>query len=294
MHSRTSINTKHRLKPFFANRQSDILELSTTEQWSHVLGEENPANLLTRGVMSHDELNSSDWFKGAGFLLKEEERWPKSIIPELNENDDALRNRTVMVALGMIVEVNRIDMSRFSTWLRLKRVVAWIIRFLSNCRISEEDREAKCLTVEEINDAEHLIIKDVQATDFGDELSLLSKGQQVPKSSKLAPLSPFVDSEGVLRVGGRLGDLNIPLAMKHPPILARSHPATRLLIDWTHRRNGHVGPDHVLALLREAYWIVSARIAINQVVQRCFFCRVRRAKKQFPFMANLPQCRAAI
>ena len=96
-----------------------------------------------------------------------------------------------------------------------------------------------------------MVIKNVQATDFGDELSLLSKGQQVPKTSKLAPLSPFVDSEGLLRVGGRLGDLNIPEAMKHPPILSKSHPATRLLIDWTHRRNGHVGPDHVLALLRE-------------------------------------------
>ena len=287
-------NKKQRLKPFFANRQTHILEASEAEQWAHVPGDENPADLLTRGVMNPDELNSSNWFSGAEFLMKEEEHWPKSDIAELKEDDDAIRNRTVLVALGMIVEVDRIDMSRFSTWLRLKRVVSWMIRYITNSRRPQEDRESGCLTVEEIRDAEHLIIKDVQATEFGDEVSLLSKGQQPPKSSKLAPLCPFVDDEGILRVGGRLGDLDIPVAMKHPPILARSHPATRLLIEWTHRRNGHVGPDHVLALLREGYWIVSARIAINQVVQRCFFCRVRRAKKQFPFMANLPQCRAAI
>ena len=80
-------------------------------------------------------------------------------------------------------------------------------------------------------------------------ISLLSKGQQLPKKSKLAPLCLFVDSEGVIRAGGRLADLNISVAMKHPPILARSHLATRLLVQWTHPRNGHVGPDHVLALL---------------------------------------------
>ena len=287
-------NTKHQLKPFFANRQTEILELSDAKQWRHVPGEENPADVLSRGVMSPDELNSSSWFKGAGFLLKEEEHWPKSIVHELDDNDDAVRNKVVLVALGMVGDVDRIDMARFSSWLRLKRVFAWTIRFISNCRTSEENREADFLTVKEINNAEHVIIKDVQAMEFKEEISRLSKSQQPPKSSKLAPLCPFVDKEGVLRVGGRLGDLAIPMAMKHPPILGRKHPATRLLIDWTHRRNGHVGPDHVLALLRKDYWIVSARIAINQVVQRCFFCRVRRARKQFPFMANLPQCRAAI
>ena len=88
--------------------------------------------------------------------------------------------------------------------------------------------------------------------------------------------------------------MDLPYEMKHPPILERSHHATKLLIEWTHRRNGHVGTDHVLALIRQAYWILSGRIAVNQVVHRCFMCRVKRARKQYPFMADLPPCRAAI
>ena len=287
-------NVKHRLKAFVANRQTDILEVSEPNQWRHVPGDMNPADLLTRGVMTPVELNSTNWFTGPDFLLQEEESWPKLEVEELNGDDVEIRNRPVLVALGMVVEVERIDMSRFRTWLRLKRVIAWIVRFISNCQRAKEDRDSQCLTVDEINDAEHLIIKDVQTTAFSEEISSIEQGQSIQTSSKLAPLCPFVDSEGVLRVGGRLGDLTIPITMKHPPILARSHPATRLLIEWTHRRNGHVGPEHVLALIREAYWIISARIAINQVVNRCFFCRVKRARKQFPFMANLPQCRAAI
>ena len=30
------------------------------------------------------------------------------------------------------------------------------------------------------------------------------------------------------------------------------------------------------------------------MIHKCFFCRVRRAKRMFPFMADLPHCRAAI
>ena len=61
-----------------------------------------------------------------------------------------------------------------------------------------------------------------------------------------------------------------------------------------HRRNGHVGPDHTLFLVRGKYWVMSGRIVANQVLRQCFFCRVRRAKQQFPFMADLLTCRAAL
>ena len=39
---------------------------------------------------------------------------------------------------------------------------------------------------------------------------------------------------------------------------------------------------------------MSGRVLVNQVVMQCFFCRVRRAKQQFPYMADLPVCRAAV
>ena len=287
-------NDKHRPKVFVANRQAEILEVSESDQWRHIAGSLNPADLLTRGVMDPLALNSSSWFTGPDFLMQDEALWPGSDVGELAPDDVEIRQKSVLVGLGMIVEAVKIDTSRFSTWLRMKRVIAWIMRFLSNVRLDSEDRQRDSLTVEELKDSEKVVVKDVQATSFNQEISMLSKGKSLPDSNRLSALCPFIDSEGVLRVGGRLADLDIPLPMKHPPILDRSHHSTKLLIDWTHRRNGHVGTDHVLALIREAYWILSGRIAVNQVVHRCFLCRVRRARKQFPFMANLPQCRAAI
>ena len=66
-----------------------------------------------------------------------------------------------------------------------------------------------------------------------------------------------------------------------------------MLIEWTHKRNGHIRVEHVLSLLRERYWITGARVAIKMVIRRCFFCKMRHAMPQFPLMANLPSGRTA-
>ena len=122
----------------------------------------------------------------------------------------------------------------------------------------------------------------------------MRNGKELNETNRLAALSPFVDQADILRVGGRLGEINIAPESKHPLILPREHHVTKTIVDWIHRRNGHVGPEHVLLIVREKYWILTARIVINQVISNCLLCRIRKAKTRFPFMANLPPCRAAI
>ena len=173
----------------------------------------------------------------------------------------------------------------------MRRVAAWILRFINNAR-KVNNHQSGCITVAELVTAEHFILKGVQRSSFEDEISYLKKNQAVPPTSALSAFSPFIDSSGMLRVGGRLKNVTISPEKKHPPILPRCHPVTTALVQWIHRNNGHV--EHVLALTREKYWVIGARVAINQVIHKCFFCRVRRAKTLFPYMADLPQCRAAI
>ena len=152
---------------------------------------------------------------------------------------------------------------------------------------------SKIVTVEELKAAETHIVKDVQQKAFKDELRTISDGKPLQHTNRLSMLCPFIDESGTLRVGGRLKDIKIPYHSKHPPILPKHHQVTRILIDWFHRRNGHVGPDHVLALVREHYWILNGLTVCKSVLSRCFFCRVRRAMRQYPLMADLPVARAA-
>ena len=298
-------NVKHRMKVLVANMSSEIVTLTKPEQWRHVPGEDNPADLLTRGVDDPESLTTCDWFTAPKFLSQDEDYWPVAVpIGDLDDEDAEIRAKPILVALNILAEEG-INISKFSDWLRMRRVAVWILRFTNNMLAAwmhndkkkgrgVRERREGTITVAELEIAEHFILKDVQQNSFEDEISHLEKGKPVPTTSVLSPLSPFIDSSGMLRVGGRLKNVSIAPEKKHPPILPRSHSVTTSLLQWIHRRNGHVGPEHVLSLTREKYWVIGARVAINQVIHKCFFCRVRRAKKMFPFMADLPHCRAAI
>ena len=137
------------------------------------------------------------------------------------------------------------------------------------------------------------VVKLVQRDSFPEEIHTLATGGVVPLKNKISPLSPFIDSSGMLRVGGRIKNAPIPANAIHQLILPKDHPVTKLIIIHDHRRNAHVGREHVLANLRERYWIVNGRSAVKSALRTCFFCRFRRAKQQYPYMADLPPGRTA-
>ena len=286
-------NTKHRLKVFVANRVSEILSTSEPSEWSHVPGEVNPADLLTRGVTDPVKLMTSRWFIAPEFLEKEEEYWPKLEVGHLDDGSIEIKQKPIFVGLNY-VEVNDVNYERISSWLRLIRVGAWVIRFADNCLNITDRRLDETLSLEELKLSEELVLRDIQNFVFKDEIQSIRDGKELPVSNRLSSLSPFVDSKDLLRVGGRLKRIQLPESRMHPIILPRQHHATKVLVEWIHRRNGHVGAEHTFSITREKYWIMSGRVLVNQVVLQCFFCRVRRAKQQFPYMADLPVCRAAI
>ena len=292
-------NSTNRLKVFVANRVANILDLSQPQDWRHVPGNVNTADLLTRGVNDPSELMKNRWFTGPQFLELDEEEWPVLDVATLDKNDIEIRKKSILVATT-IVETHGINLTRISSWSRLQRVVAWVIRFAAKWRtVAKEGKKdqvpiSEPISLEEVMEAEDVLFRDVQKSAFQTELRMMSEGKAVLPSSHLAKLSPYVDESGILRVGGRLKNMPIPRDMKHPTILPGTHQVTKILIEHFHRKHGHVGPEHVLTLLRERFWIISARSSIRQVCHNCFFCRVRRAKEQFPFMADLPLFRAAI
>lgn len=50
---------------------------------------------------------------------------------------------------------------------------------------------------------EYLIRKSLQM-NYGQEIAGLSKGKGLPEKSRIESLKPFIDEQGILRVGGRL------------------------------------------------------------------------------------------
>ena len=293
-------STTNRMKVFVANRVSDILTHTQSDQWRHVPGDANTADLLTRGVDDPEQLMNNRWFSAPEFLEQDEEMWPNQKVSELDKDDVEIRKKSILVATTF-VNTNGFDFTKISRWERLRRVVALIVRtcekfksLLSKMKNVPFSLNEGPYTVEELENVEKVIIRDVQQSAFQDEINCLRSDKAVASSSRLSKLSPFLDDHGTLRVGGRLKNIPIPVEAKHPIILPGAHLVTKVLMEWKHRKSGHVGPEHVLTILRETYWIIGGRSAMRQVCHRCFFCRVRAARVKYPFMADLQLCRAAI
>lgn len=59
------------------------------------------------------------------------------------------------------------------------------------------------LTVEKLNESLNILVKLVQKDVFYTEIHNLSSKNKLLNSSKILNLNPFLDSHGILRVGGR-------------------------------------------------------------------------------------------
>ena len=178
--------------------------------------------------------------------------------------------------------------SRCSSWQRLLRVCAWILRFKDSILPTESENTAimtkpkvrvsqkliTCLSSEEIPKAEMLIFSYLQHKYYKEEMDDLSKGKPIRTSSSLIKLIPFIKN-GLMHVGARLKLASLPFLQKLQIILPHSNHATNLIIRDIHIKLGHAGRQHVLAEIRKKFWLIRANATIRKSLNSCVVCRKR-------------------
>ena len=129
------------------------------------------------------------WFNGPAFLWKPESEWIISVeLQPPNEDDPEVRKEMTVNAIG-IKKQNILDTleERISCWVKMKRTLAYMKKCICRLRAkikgknssNNADRECTCiLNVEEIQDAETIIIKLHQRRYFKDEISILIRMRQ--------------------------------------------------------------------------------------------------------------------
>ena len=158
--------------------------------------------------------------------------------------------------------------------------------------------------MQDLQEAENVIVKSVQYTAFPEELKSLKSSQHVkslddrlaapaertlcPKQSSLHKLDPFLDSQGILRVGGRLRNASLPFEIKFPVILPRRSHVTTLIIRYFHKKIKHQGRGMTLNEIRaNGYWIVGGTSAVGSYIWSCVVCRKMRSAVIEQKMADL-------
>ena len=83
--------TRSRFKTFVANRLAIIQEQSSVDDWKHIEGKLNPADLASRGFMPSEEDLLREWLDGPRFFKKN--KYPEETTTEKAPDDDYFDNR---------------------------------------------------------------------------------------------------------------------------------------------------------------------------------------------------------
>ena len=281
-------NDAKRFHTFVANRVQVIRSNTDTKEWRYIDTKNNPADYASRGLNA-EELMKSNWFNGPSFLWEKEIPSCKEEIPNIQIGDPevkaTVRAATVKESFGLIDCV-----SRFSSWTKAVGVVSYLKR-----PFKKNKPKTVATTVAERQDAERHIFKEIQRKAFKNEIASLSRKEQnakISRQSSLLKLDPFIDEEGLIRVGGRLENSTLPFEVKHPIVLPRSSQVTDLIIDHFHKKVKHQGKGMTMNEIRSnGLWILGLNAAVASYIYKCVQCRRQRRPTEGQKMANLPEDR---
>jgi len=110
----------------------------------------------------------------------------------------------------------------------------------------------------------------------------------LPSSHPLLRLTPFIDSNGILRIGGRLQASLLTEEAKHPIILPKDSAFTTLVISDAHSRTFHGGTQATLTYIRQEFWILGGRIPVKSFILKCVKCARFRQHRAQQLMGQLP------
>jgi Pao retrotransposon peptidase/Family of unknown function (DUF5641)/Integrase zinc binding domain len=279
-----------RMKIFVAHRIAEIQELTPHDEWRHIQTHENPADVISRGLLPSELQESRLWWSGPSFVAQDESEWPNSII---TINEDQLPEMKPVTALVARKAEPFAAISKFSSLEKLRRVMAYVLRFIHNCR-HPEDQRRQPLAVADLTEALNCVIRVVQLETFGQEQRLIQSGKKLAVDSPLRPLNVFLDDAGLIRVGGRLRRSELSFDTKHQIVLPKRHYFTTLLVRTLHQQNGHVGQQGLMAIVRQSYWPIGARDVIRAITKGCVHCFRYRPKVVKQFQGDLPACRTTV
>ncbi|XP_053686369.1 uncharacterized protein LOC128735915 [Sabethes cyaneus] len=194
-----------RWKTFVANWVTHIQLSSPIDNWKHVAGIDNPADDISRGLSPAEILNKTRWWNGPPWLALPPESWPAGALSNVEPPELSQESRKIPIVVMTATQINFNErlFSRFSSYSKLRRTVAYCLRYCQLLRdraifhrsnpatytqlIAKGTTNAafQALTTDELHSAERILCRLAQHDSFPEEHSDLAAGDFVSKTSPL-------------------------------------------------------------------------------------------------------------
>ena len=198
----------------------------------------NPADAATRGLTAKQFRDHDTWLNGPSFLPYPSDQWPEQpkppedllvdLLPETAKEMRVEKKKTkkpksevVCATLLQPASDDHYDplipnLLKYSIWKRLIRIIVTCLRWRS--------KRKGVMTPVEIWNAEASVAYLIQAESYRATKVHLQLQDRVPSGSSLAPLAPFVDTQGIIRLGGRIHAAHLEYNAKYPILLHPKDP----------------------------------------------------------------------
>lgn len=291
-------NCDKRFRIFVANRLQVIHNYSSVQQWEYVDTKENPADHASRGISVEEKEKVDMWLYGPAQLRKPKECCDVKSTFEISDDDPEVQTEAKIFASRVQEkphDILSLIESKFSRWMMMKHVMAWILRFIKGCQRLEYCKDVS-LSVCEMETAEKLIIKLVQAKMYPTLVTACTNGSGSKKGDKqnIWKLNPYLDEDGILRVEGRLRKAPLEIN-KNPIILPKQSVVSQRIVEYHHAVVAHSGRTTTISEIRSSgYWIVGVNVLARKVIFYCIKCRKLRGELGEQKMSDLPKERFAM
>ena len=275
-------------KQFVANRVSFVLEHTRPQTWKHVPTLTNPADCASRGMTPKELLHHELWWRGPAWLHQDPVLVP---VQPPRRTLPALETRTVHATLVQAEFALNFE-SRTNNYYLVISLTAWWFRLFHRLKDKKPDNRSKHLTPQELQHAEHWLLKQCQYRCFPKEVQSLQRHHSTAPASRLKALTPFMDEEGLIRVGGRLSKSSLTQSQQHHIILDRKDSLVKKLFLHKHIALSHCGPSLLLCNTGNKIHVLGARRLSRDICSQCVTCR-RAATSPVPQMlGELPPARS--
>ncbi len=177
--------------------------------------------------------------------------------------------------------------SRFSSFNTLARVVAWIKRFLHNCKQKNSRNSSDIIASEEFLQAKNSLLRLLQQQSYPEVFSAIKSEKPLPKHH---PLYKFIitSQDNILRIHSRVRDTSdINVSHLLIPLHAKS-TLTKLLLKTLHTTHFHAGVSAIHSILVSTYFIPGLRALLKHISRSCASCQRAYARPLTQQMGLLP------
>ena len=215
-------------KQFVQNRVNEVRHLVPIDSWYHCPGEQNPADLPSRGAHMSQLIDNTLWINGPSWISDpgfEPQSSDLHSVPDECFKEIRVKDHPAFSFLTQSTsQVEAIlNCEHFSTLGRLLKVTAYVMKFVS---VLKTKIKGTSLTAEDIEGAEMYWVRVSQKMLTQDKQFGLWQQQ----------LGLYCSADGIWRCGGRLQYADLPEPARHPILLHKGHHFTQLIVSDSARR----------------------------------------------------------